>query len=163
MSGETTLTVVGNLAADPELRFTPSGDAVANFSVASTPRVFKNNEWVDGETLWMRCAVWKEQAESVAELTKGTRVVVTGKLKQRSYEKDGVSHTVIEMEADEVAASLKYANVKVERRQSNRQAQPQQQQSRPQAGKWQGETAMKQQGSKDPWADDAWGSDEPPF
>jgi single-strand DNA-binding protein len=151
MSGETTLTVVGNLAADPELRFTPSGDAVANFSVASTPRVFKNNEWVDGETLWMRCAVWKEQAEGVAELTKGTRVVVTGKLKQRSYEKDGVNHTVIEMEADEVAASLKYANVKVERRQSNRQAQPQQQRQQRPAAK------------TDAWSDDPWGSNEPRF
>jgi single-strand DNA-binding protein len=121
MAGETTLTVVGNLTADPELRFTPSGSAVANFTIASTPRIFKDGEYKDGDTLFMRVAVWKEQAENVAEsLTKGNRVVVTGRLKQRSYEtKEGEKRTIMEMEADEVAPSLRYASAKVERKQKS--------------------------------------------
>jgi single-strand DNA-binding protein len=122
MRGETTLTVVGNLTADPELRFTPSGDAVANFTVASTPRTFdrQTQEWKDGDALFLRCSVWRQQAENVAEgLRRGDRVVVVGRLKQRSYEKDGQKRTVLELEADEVAASARWAMVsaqKAERR-----------------------------------------------
>lgn len=117
MAGETTITIVGNLTADPELRFTPSGAAVANFTVASTPRTFDRqaNEWKDGETLFMRCSIWREAAENVAEsLQRGTRVVVTGRLKSRSYEtKEGEKRTVIELDVDEIGPSLRYANAKV--------------------------------------------------
>ena len=123
MAGETTLTIIGNLTNDPELRFTPSGSAVANFTVASTPKTFdrNSNEWKDGETLFMRCAAWKEMGENVAEsLTKGMRVVVTGRLKSRSYDtKEGEKRTVIELEVDEIGPSLKYANAKVTRTQRN--------------------------------------------
>jgi single-strand DNA-binding protein len=120
MAGDTVITIIGNITADPELRFTPSGAAVANFTVASTPRTFDKdtNGWKDGETLFMRCAVWRDAAENVAEsLQRGTRVVVTGRLKQRSYEKDGAKHTVIDMEVDEVGPSLKYATAKVNKTQ----------------------------------------------
>lgn len=122
MAGETTITVIGNLTSDPELRFTPSGSAVANFTVASTPRTFdkNSNSWVDGETLFLRAAIWKEAAENVAEsLTKGMRVIVTGRLKSRSYEdkKTQEKRTVIELEVDEIGPSLKYANAKVNRTQ----------------------------------------------
>lgn len=99
------ITIIGNLTDAPELRFTPSGAAVANFTVASTPRTFDKaaNEWKDGETLFMRCSIWREAAENVAEsLTRGTRVIVTGRLKSRSYEKDGEKRTVIELDVDEV-------------------------------------------------------------
>jgi len=116
----TQTTIVGNLTTDPELRFTPSGAAVANFTVASTPRAFdrQSNEWKDGETLFMRCSVWRDAAENVAEsLTRGTRVIVTGRLRSRSYEKDGEKRTVIEMDADEVGPSLRYASAKVTRAQ----------------------------------------------
>ena len=118
MAGETIITVTGRLVADPELRFTPSGAAVANFTVASTPRTFdrQSNEWKDGDTLFMRCSIWREAAENVAEsLTKGTRVIVTGRLVQRSYEKDGQKCTVVELQVDEVAPSLRYATAKVTR------------------------------------------------
>jgi single-strand DNA-binding protein len=125
MAGETTITVIGNLTNDPELRYTPSGSAVANFTIASTPRTFdKNkNEWVDGETLFLRASVWREMAENVAEsLTKGTRVIVEGRLKSRSYEtKEGEKRTVIELEVDEIGPSLRYANAKVNRTQRNNQ------------------------------------------
>jgi single-strand DNA-binding protein len=121
MAGETTITVVGNLTNDPELRFTPSGSAVANFTVASTPRTFdrQSNEWKDGETLFLRASVWREAAENVAEsLTKGMRVIVNGRLKSRSYEtKEGEKRTVIELEVDEIGPSLRYANAKVNRTQ----------------------------------------------
>jgi single-strand DNA-binding protein len=121
MAGETTITVVGNLTNDPELRFTPSGSAVANFTVASTPRTFdrQSNEWKDGETLFLRASVWREAAENVAEtLTKGTRVIVQGRLKSRSYEtKEGEKRTVIELEVDEIGPSLRYASAKVTRTQ----------------------------------------------
>ncbi|HSU70407.1 MAG TPA: single-stranded DNA-binding protein [Micrococcaceae bacterium] len=121
MAGETTITVVGNLTNDPELRFTPSGSAVANFTIASTPRTFdrQSNEWKDGETLFLRASVWREAAENVAEsLTKGTRVIVNGRLKSRSYEtKEGEKRTVIELEVDEIGPSLRYANAKVNRTQ----------------------------------------------
>jgi single-strand DNA-binding protein len=121
MAGETTITVVGNLTNDPELRFTPSGSAVANFTIASTPRTFdrQSNEWKDGETLFLRASVWREAAENVAEsLTKGTRVVAQGRLKSRSYEtKEGEKRTVIELEVDEIGPSLRYASAKVNRTQ----------------------------------------------
>ena len=121
MAGDTVITVIGNITGDPELRFTPSGAAVANFTVASTPRAFdrQSNEWKDGETLFMRCSVWRDAAENVAEsLQRGTRVIVTGRLKSRSYEtKEGEKRTVIEMEVDEVGPSLRYATAKVNKTQ----------------------------------------------
>ena len=117
MAGDTTITVIGNLTADPELRFTPSGAAVANFTVASTPRMFdrQTNEWKDGEALFLRCAIWREAAENVAEsLTRGSRVIVQGRLKQRSFEtREGEKRTVIELEVDEIGPSLRYATAKV--------------------------------------------------
>ncbi|WP_238703524.1 single-stranded DNA-binding protein [Arthrobacter sp. TS-15] len=125
MAGETTITVIGNLTNDPELRFTPSGSAVSNFTIASTPRTFdrQSNEWKDGETLFLRASVWREAAENVAEsLTKGTRVIVSGRLKSRSYEtKEGEKRTVIELEVDEIGPSLRYANAKVNRTQRTNQ------------------------------------------
>jgi single-strand DNA-binding protein len=117
VAGDTVITVVGNLTADPELRFTPSGAAVANFTVASTPRTFdKNtNEWKDGEALFLRCSVWRQAAENVAEsLQRGTAVIVQGRLKQRSYEtKEGEKRTVYELDVDEVGPSLRWATAKV--------------------------------------------------
>jgi single-strand DNA-binding protein len=121
MAGETVITVIGNLTGDPELRFTPSGAAVANFTVASTPRTFdrQTNEWKDGDTLFLRCSIWREAAESVAEsLTKGMRVIATGRLVQRSYEtREGEKRTVYELQVDEVGPSLRYASAKVTRTQ----------------------------------------------
>jgi single-strand DNA-binding protein len=121
MAGETVITVVGNLTADPELRFTPSGAAVASFTVASTPRTFdrQSNEWKDGEALFLRCSIWRQAAENVAEsLQRGMRVVVTGRLKQRSFEtREGEKRTVIELDVDEVGPSLRYATAKVNRTQ----------------------------------------------
>jgi single-strand DNA-binding protein len=117
MAGETPITVVGNLTADPELRFTPSGAAVANFTVASTPRTFdkQTNEWKDGEALFLNCSVWRQAAENAAEsLQRGMRVIVTGRLKARSYEtREGEKRTVFEIDVDEVGPSLKYATAKV--------------------------------------------------
>jgi single-strand DNA-binding protein len=119
MTGETVITVIGNLTADPELRFTSSGVAVANFTVASTPRTFdKNaNEWKDGEALFLRCSIWRQAAENVAEsLTRGARVIVSGRLKQRSFEtREGEKRTVVELEVDEIGPSLRYATAKVTR------------------------------------------------
>jgi single-strand DNA-binding protein len=116
MAGETTITVVGNLTDDPDLRFTPSGAAVANFTVASTPRFFDKqaNEWRDGDALFLRCSIWRQAAENVAEsLHRGTRVIVQGRLKQRSYEtKEGEKRTVFELDVDEIGPSLKYATAK---------------------------------------------------
>lgn len=115
--GDTTITVVGNLTADPDLRFTPSGAAVANFTVASTPRVFdrQSGEWKDGDALFLRCNIWREAAENVAEsLTRGSRVIVTGRLRQRSFEtREGEKRTVYEVEVDEVGPSLRYATAKI--------------------------------------------------
>jgi len=123
MAGETVITVVGNLTNDPELRFTTSGSAVANFTIASTPKTFdkQSNEFKDGETLFLRCSVWREAAENVAEsLTKGMRVVIQGRLKSRSYEtKEGEKRTVIELEVDEIGPSLRWASAKVTRAQRN--------------------------------------------
>lgn len=117
MAGETNITVVGNLTADPELRFTQSGAAVASFTIASTPRTFdrQSGEWKDGEALFLRCNVWRQVAENVAEsLARGSRVLVTGRLRQRSFEtKEGEKRTVVELEVDEIGPSLRYAIAKV--------------------------------------------------
>lgn len=178
MAGDTVITVIGNLTDDPELRFTPSGAAVANFTVASTPRVFKreSNSWEDGDTLFMRCSVWRQYAENVAEsLNRGARVIVSGRLKQRSYEtREGEKRTVVELEVEEVGPALRYATAKVQRTQRSGTGgfgggQPQQ------AGQGgQGAQASGGQGGgSDPWASstptpDPWSSgsadsDEPPF
>jgi single-strand DNA-binding protein len=121
VAGDTIITVVGNLTADPELRFTPSGVAVASFTIASTPRTFdrNTNEWKDGEALFLRCSIWRQAAENVAEsLQRGTRVLVTGRLKSRSYDtKEGEKRTVMELEVDEVGPSLRYATAKVNKTQ----------------------------------------------
>jgi single-strand DNA-binding protein len=164
-AGDTTITVCGNLTADPELRFVPNGSAVATFTVASTPRFFDKqaNDWRDGDSLFLRCNVWRQQAENVAEtLQRGMRVVVQGRLKQRSYEnREGEKRTVYEVEADDVAVSLKNATAKV--------AKVQRQGSGP--GQPQGGFGQQpgQQGQDDPWATGGSGgggggfSDEPPF
>jgi single-strand DNA-binding protein len=119
MAGETTITLVGNLTADPELRFTPSGAAVANFTVASTPRTFdrQTSEWRDGDAMFLNCAVWRQAAENVAEsLQKGMRVIVQGRLRSRSYEtREGERRTVFEIDVDEIGPALKYATAKVSR------------------------------------------------
>lgn len=157
MAGEPQLTIVGNTTQDPELRFTPSGAAVASFTVASTPRQYdkQSGEYRDGETLFLRCSVWREQAEHVAEsLTRGMRVVVVGRLKQRSYEKDGQKRTSYELDVDEVAPSLRYATAKVAKAQ------------RQGSGQSQGGFGQGQQGTEDPWATGSGGfSDDsnPPF
>ena len=117
MAGETIITIVGNLTDDPELRFTPSGAAVANFTIASTPRMFdrQTNEWKDGDALFLRCSIWRQAAENVAEtLQRGMRVVAQGRLRQRSFEtREGEKRTVVEMEVDEIGPSLRYATAKV--------------------------------------------------
>ncbi|GGN25097.1 single-stranded DNA-binding protein [Actinoplanes hulinensis] len=119
MAGETTITVVGNLTDDPELRFTPSGAAVAKFRIASTPRTLdrQTGEWKDGEPLFLACNIWRDAAEHVAEsLTRGARVIVQGRLRQRSYEtKEGEKRTVYELEVDEIGPSLRYATAKVQK------------------------------------------------
>lgn len=157
MANETLITVVGNLTADPEMRFTPSGSAVANFTIASTPKTFdrQTNEFKDGEPLFLRSSVWREQAENVAEtLTKGMRVIAQGYLKQRSYDtKEGEKRTVYELEVQEVGPALRFASAKVTRTQrsgggGNRQPAPQQSaspQSQPQQGGWNAPAA-------DPWS-----------
>lgn len=162
MAGDTTLAIVGNLTADPELRFTQAGKAVANFTVASTPRTFNRNtgEWEDGDALFMRCTVWQQQAEQVAEsLTKGTRVVVVGRLRQRSFEtKEGEKRTVVELEVDEVGPSLRYAMAKVQRVQQD--GQRQQQRQAPADDPW----GPAPKPANDPWGQQAGGyTDEPPF
>lgn len=123
MAGETTLTIVGNLTADPELRFTASGTAVANFTVASTPRTFDRaaGDWKDGDTLYLRCTLWRQAAEHATEsLTKGARVIVTGHLNQRSFEtREGDKRTVMELLVDEIGPSLRYATATI-----NRQPRP---------------------------------------
>lgn len=155
MSNEPVLTLVGNLTADPELKFIPNGAAVATFTVASTPRTFDktSREWVDGEPLFMRCQVWREAAENVAEsLTRGARVIVSGRLKSRSFEKDGQRRTVTELEVDEIGPSLKYAKAKVEKT-GNRSGFP----SKPQ-------TPDPQIDDSDPWGSAPQiASEEPPF
>ena len=185
MAGETPITVVGNLTSDPELRFTPSGAAVANFTVASTPRNFdkQSNEWKDGEAMFLNCSVWRQAAENAAEsLTKGMRVIVSGRLKARSYEtREGEKRTVFEIEVEEVGPSLKYASAKVTKTQRGSGGggfggddpwssggnaggnvgggQPQGGQ---QGGSWGGQQSAP---AGDPWASSAptGSSDEPPF
>ena len=187
MAGETVITVVGNLVDDPELRFTPSGAAVANFRIASTPRTFdkQSNEWKDGDALFLTCSVWRQAAENVAEsLQRGMRVVVQGRLKQRSYEtREGEKRTVVELEVDEVGPSLTFATAKVTR--ASRQGGGggysgggQGGQSRPQAAPAAGDpwaTPAPQGGGapagggstapagNDPWGAPGVGSEEPPF
>ena len=121
MAGDTVITVIGNLTADPELRFTASGAAVASFTIASTPRTFdrNSNEWKDGEALFLRCSLWRQAAENAAEsLTRGMRVIAQGRLQQRSYEtREGEKRTVIELQVDEIGPSLRYASAKVNRTQ----------------------------------------------
>ncbi|MFD8142332.1 single-stranded DNA-binding protein [Streptomyces sp. NPDC059708] len=195
MAGETVITVVGNLVDDPELRFTPSGAAVAKFRVASTPRTFdrQTNEWKDGESLFLTCSVWRQAAENVAEsLQRGMRVIVQGRLRQRSYEdREGVKRTVYELDVEEVGPSLKNATAKVAKTtgrggQGGYGGGGQQQQG---GGGWGAPSGGPQGGgapSDDPWASSApaggqqqggggggWGgssggsgggySDEPPF
>jgi single-strand DNA-binding protein len=143
MANDTVITIIGNTTAPAELRFTPAGAAVVNFTVASTPRTFdrNSNEWKDGTTLFMRCSAWREMAENIAEsLDKpGTRVIVVGRLTQREYEKDGQKRTVIELEADEVAPSLKYATAKVTKTQRKDGGNQQQVPAASQGG-WGGQT-----------------------
>ena len=181
MAGETVITVVGNLVDDPELRFTPSGAAVANFRIASTPRTFdrQTNEWKDGDALFLSCSVWRQAAENVAEsLQRGMRVIVQGRLKQRSYEtREGEKRTVIELEVDEVGPALKYATAKVTR--TTRQgggggysggggqqggddpwATPAPQGGGQQGGSYGGGQPAP---ANDPWGAPGAGSDEPPF
>jgi single-strand DNA-binding protein len=178
MAGETVITVVGNLVDDPELRFTPSGAAVANFRIASTPRTFdrQTNEWKDGDALFLSCSVWRQAAENVAEsLQKGMRVVVQGRLKSRQYEtREGEKRTVFEIDVDEVGPSLKYATAKVTRTQRSGGGGgygAQQGGGQPANDPWatpapQGAPAGQsggQSGGADPWGAPGVGSDEPPF
>jgi single-strand DNA-binding protein len=193
MAGETVITVVGNLVDDPELRFTPSGAAVANFRIASTPRTFdrQTNEWKDGDALFLSCSVWRQAAENVAEsLQRGMRVVVQGRLKSRQYEtREGEKRTVFEIDVDEVGPSLKYATAKVTKTTrsgggggysgggggggaapaDDPWASPAPQQSQGgwggQGGGQQGQPqGQPQGGQQDPWATPGvGGSDEPPF
>lgn len=146
---DTIVTVVGNITADPDLRFTPSGQAVSNFTIASTPRSYDKNkqEWVDGEALFLRCSIWRDAAENVAEtLIRGTRVIATGKLKQRSYEtKEGEKRTAVELEVDEIGPSLRYATAKVRKHESNGSSKPK----------------ASAAPAEDPWAGAA--EEEPPF
>jgi single-strand DNA-binding protein len=165
MSGETVITVVGNLVDDPELRFTPGGAAVAKFRIASTPRTFDKttNEWKDGESLFLSCQVWRQAAENVAEsLTKGMRVIVQGRLRQRSYEdREGVKRTVYELEVDEVGVSLRSATAKVTKASGGGGGREAYQQAR---------QASSREGREDPWGQSSpagsaggWGGDDPPF
>ncbi|MGW5877850.1 single-stranded DNA-binding protein [Nocardiopsis terrae] len=152
MAGETPITVVGNLVADPDLRFTPSGTPVANFRVASTPRTFdrQSGEWKDGESMFLTCTVWQQHAENVAEsLQRGMRVIVQGRLKQRSYDtREGGKRTVFEIDVDEVGPSLRNATATVTRQQ--RPADHRQQSNRPASGY--GHTGGHQPPTDDPWA-----------
>jgi single-strand DNA-binding protein len=181
MAGETTITIIGNLVDDPDLRFTPSGAAVANFRIASTPRTFDRqaNEWKDGETLFLTCAVWRQAAENVAEsLQRGMRVIVQGRLKSRSYEtREGEKRTVFEIDVDEVGPSLRSATAKVTRAsrsggesQSGGYGGGQPSAGQPSTGgdPWassgSGQQPSAAAGSSDPWATPAAGSTEdPPF
>lgn len=170
MSGDTTITVIGNLTADPELRWTQSGVAVADFTVASTPRTYDRNagEWCDGDTLFMRCSVWRDTAENVAEsLRKGMRVIVQGRLTQRSYEtQQGERRTVVELQVDEVGPSLRRARAQITRN----QARPASagvvgagSASGPGAGGW-APSASLDAGQHDPWGEPGGSaSSEPPF
>ena len=180
MAGETPITLIGNLTADPELRFTPNGAAVANFTVASTPRTFdrQTNEWKDGDAMFLNCSVWRQYAENVAEsLTKGMRVIVSGRLKSRSYEtREGEKRTVFEVDVDEVGPALRYATAKVTRttgggggggswqgNQGGGGGNTNAQQSDPWAssGNAGGNAGGNNRGGNDPWAQSQ--PEEPPF
>lgn len=141
MANEPVITVIGNLTTDPTIRFTQKGDAVANFTVASTPRTFDStkNQWVDGEPLFMNCTAWRNLAQNIADsLTKGARVIVTGRLKSRSYQdRDGNNRRSVEVEIEETGASLMFATVQINRTGSGSNfSQPQQQQQRQDADPW---------------------------
>ncbi|MFD8948971.1 single-stranded DNA-binding protein [Streptomyces xanthophaeus] len=157
MSGETLVTVVGNLVDEPELKFTPSGAAVAKFRIASTPRTFdrQTNEWKDGESLFLTCSVWRQAAENVAgSLARGTRVIVYGRLKQRTYEaNDGTKRTVVELDVEEVGPSLKNATATVTKANGTSSA--------PQARQQPHNGGYGQQPAHNPWGTQ--NSDEPPF
>lgn len=164
MSGETVITVIGNLTADPELRWTQAGAPVADFTVASTPRTFDRNagEWRDGDTLFMRCSVWRETAENVAEsLRKGMRVIVQGRLTQRSYDtQHGERRTVVELQVDEVGPSLRRARAQVTRVQAQAASAPSASASASGAAAGWGQEATQH----DPWgAQGGAASSEPPF
>ena len=173
MAGETPITLIGNLTADPELRFTPNGAAVANFTVASTPRTFdrQTNEWKDGDAMFINCSVWRQYAENVAEsLQKGARVIVSGRLKSRSYEtREGEKRTVFEVDVDEVGPALRYAAAKITRTQGggggggswqgNQGGGNAPQQSDPWASS--GSNQGGNRGGNDPWAQSQ--PEEPPF
>jgi single-strand DNA-binding protein len=175
-AGDTPITVVGNLVADPELRFTPSGQPVATFRVASTPRMRDNatGEWKDGDSLFLSCNVWRQAAENVAEsLQRGMRVIVTGRLRQRNYEtKEGEKRTVYEVEVDDVGPSLRNASAKVNRASRGSGEGGFGGGSRPSGGSYSGGQGSSSGGgnssrNEDPWASDSGGgggySDEPPF
>ncbi|MFD5297193.1 single-stranded DNA-binding protein [Streptomyces mutabilis] len=171
MAGETVITVVGNLVDDPELRFTPSGAAVAKFRIASTPRTFNRttNQWEDGEALFLTCAVWRQAAEHVAEsLARGLRVIVQGRLKQRSYEdREGVKRTVYELDVDEVGPSLTFATAKVTKASGGGQRQAQDGDpwagAKPDANQQQGGGWGSRPAQQQPAAQAGGYSDEPPF
>ena len=185
MAGETLITVVGNLTDDPELRFTPSGAAVANFTVASTPRTFnkQTNEWEDGEAMFLRCSIWRQAAENVAEsLQRGMRVVVQGRLKARSYEtREGEKRTVFEIDVEEIGPSLKFATAKVNRVSrsggqgysgggaapsggaSSGGAQPGAQSGAPAEDPWATPAPAASTPGNDPWGAPGVPADEPPF
>lgn len=161
MSGEVITTIVGNLTADPELRFTQSGAGVVSFTVASTPRIFdrQSGEWKDGEALFMRCNAWRQMAENVSEsLFRGNRVLVTGRLKQRSFEtKEGEKRTVVELDVEEIGPSLRYATAKVNKVSRGDGG-----------GSFGGGQQAQQQPARDPWQNDpprtsGGFTDEPPF
>ena len=163
-AGDIIVTVIGNLTSDPELRFTPSGAAVASFTVASSSRLLDKttNEWKDGESVFMRCSVWRQYAENVAEsLTKGTRVIVSGRLRQRSYEtREGEKRTVMELEVEDVGPALRYATAKVNRVQRQGGGFGE-------GGSGAGAGSFSSAQTDDPWASGAAGGapayDEPPF
>ncbi|NEM06157.1 single-stranded DNA-binding protein [Geodermatophilus normandii] len=166
MAGDTVITVIGNLTSDPELRWTPSGAAVANFTIASTPRTLdrQTQEWKDGEALFLRCSVWRQAAEHVAEsLTRGSRVMAQGRLKQRSYEtKEGENRTVIELEVDEIGPSLRYATATVARVSRSGDGPGGGSGGGTETGN--GRVGAARGGSADPWAAPAGGDgEEPPF
>ncbi|HEX6151164.1 single-stranded DNA-binding protein [Nocardioides sp.] len=179
MAGETVITVVGNITDDPELRFTPSGAAVANFTVASTPRTLnkQTNEWEDGEALFLRCSIWRQAAENVAEsLQKGARVIIQGRLKARTWEtREGEKRTSFEVDVDEIGPSLRWATAKVTRASrsgggggyggggaASQQPDPWASNA-PQGGAPQGGAPQGGAPQNDPWAAPGAGSDEPPF
>jgi single-strand DNA-binding protein len=166
MAGDTVITVIGNLTSDPELRWTPSGAAVANFTIASTPRTLdrETQEWKDGDALFLRCSVWREAAENVAEsLIRGSRVMAQGRLKQRSFEtKEGEKRTVVELEVDEIGPSLRYATATVSK--AARSGNGAGREPSGGAGPGDGRAGNGWGSSPDPWAAPVGGpSEEPPF